>query len=71
MKHTSKSKNIDPKLDRNCHYVGVKGDEIDIKLAEYVGEFGTPVPWKRLSEGVYMYGTKKVLVKYLRCKLII
>jgi len=42
-----------------------------MKLAEYINEFGTPVPWKRMNEGVYMYGTKKVTVKYLRNNLII
>jgi hypothetical protein len=42
-----------------------------MKLAEYINEFGTPVPWKRMNEGVYMYGTKKVTVKYLRENLII
>jgi len=40
-------------------------------LAKYIAEFGTPVPWKRMSEGIYMYGTKKVSVKYLRQNLII
>ena len=49
-----------PSIKRQKHYTGVKGDEIDQKLAEYIREFGTPVPWKRMSEGNYMYGTKKV-----------
>jgi len=44
----------------------VKGDEIDERLAEYINLQGTPVPWKRISPGNYIYGTKKVNVKYLR-----
>lgn len=59
------------KIARIGNYIPVKGDEIDMKLAEYINEFGTPVPWKRMSEGIYMYGTKKVSVKYLRQNLII
>jgi len=62
---------VPQKVQRIGHYVPVKGDEIDMKLAEYINEFGTPVPWKRMNEGIYMYGTKKVSVKYLRQNLII
>jgi hypothetical protein len=40
-------------------------------LADYINEFGSPVPWKRISEGNYIYGTKKVSVKYMRNHLII
>jgi hypothetical protein len=29
------------------------------------------VPWKRINEGNYVYGSKKVSVKYLRNHLII
>lgn len=52
-------------------YKAVCGDEVDMKLAEYINKYGTPVPWKRISEGVYMYGTKRVTVKFLRNNLII
>lgn len=52
-------------------YRPYRGDEVDAKLAEYINEFGTPVPWQRVNEGVYMYGTKRVTVKYLRQNLIV
>ena len=58
-------------VQRIGNYIPVKGDEVDEKLAEYINEFGTPVPWKRISAGNYMYGTKKVTVKYMRQNLII
>ena len=67
--------NRKPKQERpkNQFYVPVKNDMVDEKLAEYINEvsLGTPVPWKRMSEGNYMYGTKKVSVKYMRNHLII
>lgn len=52
-------------------YIPLKGDEIDEKLAEYINEQGSPVPWKRSSEGNYTYGSKKVNVKYMRMHLIV
>jgi hypothetical protein len=61
----------EPVRPRNQIYIPVKNDNTDEKLAEYINEFGSPVPWKRISEGNYVYGTKKVSVKYLRNHLII
>ena len=56
---------------RNQIYIPVKNDLIDEKLAEYINEVGSPVPWKRINDGNYVYGSKKVSVKYLRNHLII
>jgi len=46
---------------------------VDEKLAEFINEItlGTPVPWKRVREGAYLYGSKKCSAKYLRNHLII
>lgn len=52
-------------------YKPVKGDEVDLKLAEMINIHGSPVPWVRESSGNYKYGSKKVNVKYLRNNLII
>lgn len=49
----------------------LKGDLVDEKLADYINEYGSPVPWKRISEGNYTYGSKKVNVKYMRMHLIV
>ena len=63
----------EPERPRYQFYVPVKTDQVDVKLAEYINEvtMGTPVPWKRISEGNYIYGTKKCNVKYMRNQLII
>lgn len=55
----------------NQIYIPVKGDEIDERLAEYINTTGSPVPWKRVSQGNYTYGSKKINVKYMRMHLII
>lgn len=44
---------------------------MDESLADYINEQGSPVPWKRISEGNYTYGSKKVNVKYMRMHLIV
>lgn len=56
---------------KNIKYKGLQGDEIDMALAEYINTYGSPVPWKRISVQNYMYGTKKVNVKFIRNNLII
>lgn len=56
---------------KNIRYTGMKGDEIDMALAEYINTYGSPVPWKRISAQNYMYGSKKVNVKFIRNNLVI
>ena len=65
------NKKIEPVRPKFQFYVPVRGDIIDEKLAEYINEYGSPVPWKRISEGNYTYGSKKVNVKYMRMHLIV
>lgn len=56
---------------KNIKYKGLQGDEIDMALADYINTYGSPVPWKRISATNYMYGTKKVNVKFIRNNLVI
>lgn len=65
------NKKPEPVRPANQIYMPVRGDEIDERLAEYINAHGTPVPWRRISQGNYTYGTKKVSVKYMRSHLII
>ena len=62
---------IEPPKPKFTVYIPIKGELIDEKLAEYINEQGSAVPWLRLSEGNYSYGSKKVNVKYMRLHLII
>ena len=52
-------------------YKPIAGDIVDEKLAEYINQYGSPVPWVRDAAGNYTYGTKKVNVKFMRNNLII
>lgn len=65
------NKKIEPVRPKFQYYVPVKGDQVDEKLAEYINEYGSPVPWKRIGDGNYTYGSKKVNVKYMRMHLIV
>lgn len=52
-------------------YIPVKGDPIDEMMAKYLNECPYYVPVKRLGEGQYMYGSKKIFAKIMNGKLII
>jgi hypothetical protein len=52
-------------------YIPVKGDPIDEMMAKYLNECLYFVPVKRLGEGQYMYGSKKIFAKIMNGKLII
>ena len=41
-------------------YRAVRGDVVDELLAKYVNQMRNPVPVKRLGDGNYYFGTKKV-----------
>ena len=55
-------------------YVPVKDDPIDRKLAEFLNNFPDrqrlKVMFLRESEGVYLFGTKRVYVKVEKDKII-
>jgi hypothetical protein len=56
-------------------YIPVKGDSTDLKLAEYINNFPDrsrlKIMFMRESDGVYLFGSKKVCVKVDKGKIII
>ena len=52
-------------------YIPVKGDATDEMMAKYLNDCPYYVPVKRLGEGQYMYGSKKIFAKIMNGKLII
>jgi len=48
-----------------------KGDMLDQMLAHYVNEAGCIVPIKKLGDGFYLFGTRKIYAKIQAGKLII
>lgn len=54
-------------------YIPVKGDVVDKKLAEYINNYPDrqklKIMFMRESEGVYQFGTKRVMVKCVKDKI--
>lgn len=47
------------------------GDEVDELLAKYINLANCPVPIKRLGNGYYLFGTRKIFAKIMNQKLVI
>ena len=52
-------------------YSAIKGDLVDELLAKYVNMTMCPVPIKRLGNGYYLFGSKKIFAKIMNGKLVI
>lgn len=52
-------------------YKFLKGDVIDVMIAEHLSKVDNQVPIKRLGNGFYMFGTRKIFVKVLNHKLVV
>lgn len=52
-------------------YSAMKGDLVDELLAKYINMTKCPVPIKRLGNGYYLFGTKKIFAKIMNGKLVI
>ena len=64
---------IDLKQTSNAVYIPVKGDEVDLKLAEYINNYPDrqklKIMFMRETEGVYQFGTKRIWVRCVRDKI--
>jgi hypothetical protein len=52
-------------------YTAFKGDLVDELFAKYINLTQCPVPIKRLGNGYYLFGTKKVFAKIMNGKLVV
>jgi hypothetical protein len=52
-------------------YIPIKGDKVDEKMAVYINEFELDVPFHRIGEGQYMFGSRKIFAKIMNDKLVI
>jgi len=48
-----------------------KGDVLDQMLSQYIQQANCPVPIRKLGNGFYLFGTKKIYAKILNGKLVI
>ena len=59
-----------PKI-RKIYYRPLKGDLVDELVAKYINEMQCPLPVKRLGDGFYLFGTKKIFARIMNGKLVI
>ena len=62
-------KPVDP--PRKIIYRPLKGDLVDELMAKYINGMQCPLPVKRLGDGNYLFGTKKIYAKIMNGKLVI
>jgi hypothetical protein len=55
----------------NSNYSAYKGDAVDEQLAKYINMMQCQVPIKRLGNGYYLFGTRKIFAKIMNGKLVI
>ena len=55
----------------NERYRAVKGDIVDELLAKYINSMEINVPIRRLGDGFYLFGTRKIFAKVLNNKLVV
>ena len=48
-----------------------KGDLLDEMIGQYIQQANCPVPIKKLGNGYYIFGTRKIYAKVLNGKLVI
>ena len=56
---------------KHSSYKPMHGDLLDEMLGQYINKSGCPVPIKKLGDGYYLFGTKKIYAKILNGKLVI
>lgn len=52
-------------------YRAIIGDLVDELLARYINESGTTLPIARISEGWYLFGTRKIYAKVMNGRLVV
>lgn len=52
-------------------YSAIRGDLVDELLAKYINITQCSVPIKRVGNGYYLFGTKKIYAKIINGKLVI
>jgi hypothetical protein len=54
-----------PEIRRGGPYKPVKGDLVDEIMATYINAMTNPLPVKRLGDGYYLFGTKKIYARLM------
>lgn len=52
-------------------YRALKGDLVDEMLAKYINSMEISVPIRRLGDGFYLFGTRRIYAKVMNSKLVV
>lgn len=52
-------------------YKAIKGDLVDEMLAKYINSMEISVPIRRLGDGFYLFGTRRIYAKVMNSKLVV
>ena len=52
-------------------YKAIKGDLVDEMLAKYINSMEISVPIRRLGDGFYLFGTRRIYAKVMNNKLVV
>lgn len=52
-------------------YKALKGDLVDEMLAKYINSMEISVPIRRLGDGFYLFGTRRIYAKVMNSKLVV
>ena len=53
------------------HYQALKGDIVDELLAKYINSMEIQVPVRRMGNGYYLFGTRKIFAKVMNSRLVV
>lgn len=59
------------KVSSSSHFSPQRGDNVDELIADYLNQNASPVPIKKLGNGYYMFGTRKIYAKVMNGNLVI
>ncbi len=62
---------VKPAVANRCLYRPIKGDLVDELIAKYINQMQVPLPVRRMGDGNYIFGTKKIFAKIMNGKLVI
>jgi chromosome segregation ATPase len=59
------------RIESSSHFSPERGNEVDELLANYLGRNECPVPIRKLENGYYLFGTRKIYAKVMNGNLVV
>lgn len=62
---------VEKVVKKEVKYKGIRGDNIDQMLADFVNQSNCKIDFERIDSGLYLFGTKRINIKILNGKLVV